>query len=83
MTFDVQTRGPGFGSRHGLRCMALLGSLLVSVACDAGLSPGAPPAKCVESGAKCQLPAGPLGVCERSRCSAGETPPCFECIPQH
>ena len=71
------------GSRAMIRCAALLGSLLGLIACDSGLSSGGPPETCTESGVQCQLPAGPLGVCERSQCGATETPPCFKCTPQH
>lgn len=44
---------------------------------------GSPGARCVESGAQCQLPDGPLGVCERAACAPGAAPPCFQCTPQH
>jgi len=59
-------------------------SVLVAVtACEpASLSPG-PGRVCTESGAQCQLQDGPLGVCERASCGAGETGPCFQCTPQH
>jgi hypothetical protein len=42
-----------------------------------------PPDRCTEAGARCRLASGPLGVCERSPCGAGATPPCFTCTPQH
>jgi hypothetical protein len=74
--------GPVPGLRKMLFCAVLLASLLGLVACDFG-SRGAPPETCTESGVQCQLPAGPLGVCERSRCGATETAPCFQCISQH
>ena len=51
--------------------------------CDPGALSTVAPATCAESGAQCQLPAGPLGVCERSRCPPGAAPPCFECTPEH
>ena len=44
---------------------------------------GAVPASCNAIGALCQLPDGPLGVCEQIPCAAGDTPPCFVCTPQH
>ena len=71
------------GSPSIIRCVALLGSLVGLIACDSAFSPGGPPETCAESGVQCQLSAGPLGVCERSHCGAGETPPCFKCTPQH
>ena len=58
-------------------------SALVLTACDPSSLSTAPPAACTASGAQCQLPEGPLGVCERSRCPPGETSPCFKCTPQH
>lgn len=58
----------------------LIASLL---ACDVGSFETGPPATCTESGAQCQLADGPLGVCERSPCAAGEASPCFRCTPQH
>ena len=61
----------------------ILGFVLAVVACDMGSLTAGPTASCNESGVQCQLPTGPLGVCERSRCAAGETPPCFQCTPQH
>ena len=56
---------------------------LVLLACDPGAFSTGPPASCTESGAQCQLPEGPLGVCERSQCLPGAAPPCFQCTPQH
>ena len=83
VTIKPQTHSPVSGSRNMLRCAALLGSLLGLVACDFGSLQGTPPETCTESGVQCQLPAGPLGVCERSQCGASDTPPCFRCISQH
>lgn len=51
--------------------------------CDAGLVADAPTVVCGEAGDQCQLAAGPLGVCERTACTAGEESPCFECVSQH
>jgi hypothetical protein len=68
--------------RHKAR-LALLSMLLVLSACEpASLAPE-PARVCTESGAQCLLPSGPLGVCERAPCGAGETGPCFQCTPQH
>ena len=66
-----------------LRSAALLGPVLAIVACDPSSLTAGPTANCDESGVQCQLPTGPLGVCERSQCEPGETPPCFQCTPQH
>jgi len=54
---------------------------LVAAACDMSSSP--PPTTCTQIGAQCQMPDGPLGVCQETRCEAGATPPCFACTPQH
>ncbi len=56
---------------------------LILLACDPGSLSTGPSATCTESGVQCQLPEGPLGVCERSQCMPGATPPCFQCTPQH
>jgi hypothetical protein len=57
--------------------------LLAGMACD-DRSMSEPAARlCHEVAAQCQLAEGPLGVCERARCDAGEAPPCFQCVPQH
>lgn len=56
---------------------------LVLMACDPSSLSTVPPAACTASGAQCQLPEGPLGVCERSQCPPGDTSPCFKCTPQH
>ena len=66
-----------------MRRAVVLGALLGLIACDSGLSSDGPQETCTESGVQCQLPTGPLGVCERSQCGANETPPCFKCTPQH
>ena len=52
-------------------------------ACDPSAIMQSPVAPCTESGTQCQLPTGPLGVCERSPCPPGESTPCFQCISQH
>lgn len=56
---------------------------LLFTGCDASLLETAPSGVCTEAGAQCQLPTGPLGVCERSQCPSGVPSPCFECISQH
>jgi hypothetical protein len=58
-------------------------ALVVLVACDPSSLSTVPSASCTESGAQCQLSDGPLGICERSQCPAGEVSPCFKCTPQH
>jgi len=66
-----------------MRSLVLLVSALALGSCDAGVSIDGPAEHCTETGVQCVLPDGPLGVCERSRCEAGATPPCFTCTPQH
>lgn len=41
------------------------------------------PTKCTSAFAQCQLPEGPLGVCNEVQCKAGQTPPCLKCFSQH
>ena len=76
---------PSYGLASVLRwlLLALPAPLFVVVACDPGSLTADPSLSCTESGVQCQLPTGPLGVCERSACDSGETPPCFQCTPQH
>lgn len=38
---------------------------------------------CVQIGSQCQLPGGPLGVCQQMDCAAGAQAPCFKCVSQH
>ena len=58
--------------------------LLLLAACNLpDLIESAPPPACAQIGAQCQFPGGPLGVCQSAPCSAGQTPPCFVCTPQH
>ncbi len=61
----------------------LAAALPVLIACNPGSLSSDPPVRCAETGVQCQLPEGPLGVCERSPCAPGEIPPCFKCTPQH
>jgi len=56
---------------------------LVFIACDSSNLVPSPPAMCAEFGTQCQLPDGPLGVCERFTCPKNTKPPCFQCTPQH
>jgi hypothetical protein len=65
-----------------LRALAVT-AFLLGLGCGAEkVQPGAL-ATCTEPGKQCQLPEGPLGVCEQSHCRADEKPPCYRCIPQH
>ncbi len=72
-----------FARRIPLQVAALLASLLLASACNPDSISDGPPAVCSESGVLCQLEKGPLGVCERTQCGPDETPPCFQCTPQH
>src|SRR5688572_19105211 len=39
--------------------------------------------RCTQAYEQCQLEGGPLGVCQEVTCSAGQAPPCFNCVSQH
>jgi len=67
------------------RPVAVLAALaLVAGLCGGCDSVSEPPvAACSEIGSQCQLPGGPLGVCQQTECGAGATPPCFKCTSQH
>jgi hypothetical protein len=63
---------------------ALVAGAVLLSACDPGsLSQPAVSAECRSIGAQCQLPGGPLGVCEQVPCGPGAEPPCFKCASQH
>lgn len=66
-----------------LRATLIVGAAVLLTACDASVLESAPATVCTEAGAQCQLPTGPLGVCERTQCPDGTNAPCFACISQH
>jgi len=67
-----------------MREFVLVIAALCVAACDADfLSVESAPGPCVESGSRCTLGDGPVGICERSPCESGAEPPCFRCVPQH
>ena len=57
--------------------------LVLLLGCGRDATKPAALATCTEQGTQCQLPEGPLGVCEQSHCRLDEKPPCYRCIPQH
>jgi hypothetical protein len=66
--------------------LAALAALAALLACDPSsqTSQSSPSrARCSAVADQCELASGPLGVCERAACAPGETPPCFQCTPQH
>lgn len=63
--------------------LAAFATITAATGCDTTMSSPAVPATCTQMGAQCQLPGGPLGVCQQVACKAGETPPCFVCTSQH
>ena len=65
-----------------LLSLAATGGVFVT-ACDLGPMPVRTSEPCAQAGSQCQLPEGPLGVCERAQCASGETAPCFKCTSQH
>lgn len=63
--------------------LAALAAALACAGCDGtGVMP-AVSSSCTRIGSQCQLPGGPLGVCQQVDCAAGATPPCFTCVSQH
>ena len=38
---------------------------------------------CSQAYEQCQLPEGPLGVCQEVSCRPGQAPPCLACVSQH
>ena len=70
------------GMKKFVRLLPLV-LVLATTACNADTLVAPPTAICAESGQQCELPKGPLGVCERRRCEAAEAGPCFECVSQH
>ena len=63
--------------------MLAVASIAILSACGPDATQPAPLADCKEAGVQCQLPEGPLGVCEQSHCEPGQAAPCYRCIPQH
>lgn len=69
---------------NGAKIALAAGLLLGTASCQPeGWTTPAVPAACVEIGAHCRLPTGPIGVCQERPCPTGETAPCFACTPQH
>jgi hypothetical protein len=65
---------------------AVVAACLVAIAaaCDLGaFVSDPPPASCTRIGAQCQLPDGPLGVCESAPCADAASSPCLVCTEQH
>jgi hypothetical protein len=60
---------------------ALLAVLVGAAGCDVAGDPV--PAECDRIGVQCQLPNGPLGVCQERPCEPGKAAPCFTCTSQH
>ena len=65
------------------RIHAVAFAALALTACDTNFEVPAAATVCTQSGVQCQMPEGPLGVCERTHCSDGTQMPCFQCTPQH
>jgi hypothetical protein len=63
--------------------LACAGIALGVTACGDEFIAAAPVSECREVATQCRLAKGPLGVCERRACEAGEAAPCFSCTPQH
>ena len=41
------------------------------------------PRACTGAFEQCQLPEGPLGVCQETSCAEGKVAPCYRCVSQH
>lgn len=66
-----------------LRGIALVFALFCTACDSAGISTAPVAAACSSIGSQCQLPDGPLGVCQETPCGVGEARPCFKCTSQH
>jgi hypothetical protein len=60
-----------------------LAAFLLFSGCDLDSMSQQVSVSCSEIGSQCQLPDGPLGVCQQIDCEAGRQPPCFKCTSQH
>ncbi|MDQ3034445.1 MAG: hypothetical protein M3Y87_18700 [Myxococcota bacterium] len=58
-------------------------SLLAGCPDTSGPPPARAPTVCERAGQPCQLPAGPMGICNESLAAECETPPCLACFSQH
>jgi hypothetical protein len=67
--------------RRAAVVLLVLGALCS--ACDSGSFSGPVAATCTEIGSRCQLPDGPLGVCQEIPCAGDAKRPCFKCTSQH
>ncbi len=64
------------------RVLAVAVSLLCT-ACDSSSLSEPAPTISTSIGSQCQLPNGPLGVCQEVPCEPGVQRPCFKCTSQH
>ena len=67
----------------GPRWIAALLLSIASLGCEPMSVSSPASAVCSEAGVQCQLPEGPLGVCERAPCPPGTSAPCLTCVSQH
>lgn len=72
---------------RNLRGMVFLSSLLLFaslgfLSCQ-GCETKPVPKTCTKVFAQCQLPKGPIGICQHTTCKAGQKKPCFACVSQH
>jgi hypothetical protein len=65
-----------------MRVFVLLAFCLLA-ACPGAEVATPKPKICQSVGQQCQMPEGPLGVCNVSTCEAGQRQPCLKCISQH
>lgn len=51
--------------------------------CPEGAGEAVAPEDCERIGQRCQLPSGPIGVCNDTGRSDCDSPPCLGCMSQH
>lgn len=68
--------------RRSVLTVAFAGGALGLSGCPERKSVSAPK-RCSEAYAQCQLPEGPIGVCQEVSCGQGQLAPCFNCVSQH
>jgi hypothetical protein len=62
----------------------LIPVLALAVGCPSGSTrPTTKGEPCQRLYEQCRLPSGPLGVCNETPCTSGETAPCLVCVSQH
>jgi hypothetical protein len=66
-----------------LAALTLATALMLCIGCEQSGVTSAISTSCSQIGTQCQLPGGPLGVCQQLDCPAGTAGLCFKCVSQH